>query len=262
LLLLAQKYRTIYISWVTSLPSYQQSKHLQIVKTTFNTTNLNNTWETWHKRFGHLGNSSIKTLIDKKLVTGLNIDLKSPQYDCEACVQAKQHVAPFPKASVGILTKPGEVTHMDLWKKYPVQSINSYQYFHSFLDDSTCQPCITLLKHISEATQAIKDYVTHLQARGMQPNMFRCDQGVEFVNDNLKNWFHKQEIDLQMTVPYSPSQNGAAERLNCTLVKLAQAMLIGANVPMFLWEYALQHAACCIHVQVSFFQGFAWHNPI
>ena len=77
----------------------------------------------------------------------------------------------------------------------------------------------------------------------MRPTAFRCDQGAEFVNDNLKQWLRGQGIELQTTAPYSPSQNGAAERLNRTLVELARAMMIGANVPMFLWEYALQHAA-------------------
>ena len=77
----------------------------------------------------------------------------------------------------------------------------------------------------------------------MRPTAFRCDQGAEFVNDNLKQWLRGQGSELQTTAPYSPSQNGAAERLNRTLVELARAMMIGANVPMFLWEYALQHAA-------------------
>jgi hypothetical protein len=103
-------------------------------------------------------------------------------------VQAKQHVTPFPKVSVSVATKPGETTHMDLWGKYPVTSINGNQYFHSFLDDSTRWPCITFLKHKDEATQAIKNYVTYLKSRGLQPNAFRCDQGVEFVNDNLMKW--------------------------------------------------------------------------
>jgi hypothetical protein len=35
------------------------------------------TWETWHRRFSHLARSSIKTLVDKGLVTGLNLDLGS-----------------------------------------------------------------------------------------------------------------------------------------------------------------------------------------
>ena len=56
-------------------------------------------------------------------------------------------------------------------------------------------------------------------------------------------WLHSKGIELQTTAPYSPSQNGAAERLNQTLVELARAMMIARDVPMFLWEYAIRHAA-------------------
>ena len=46
-----------------------------------------------------------------------------------------------------------------------------------------------------------------------------------------------------MTAPYSPSQNGVVERINCTLMELARAMLIAAKLPEFLWEPAVEHAA-------------------
>jgi hypothetical protein len=183
--------------------------------------------------------SSLQMLFEKKLVTGLELDPRSPKYDCQACIQAKQHITPFPKATMEILTKPGELTHTDLWGKYPIQSIHGNQYFHSFRR----RPSLAFLKHKDEAAQAIKNYVAYLRARGMHPNAFRCDQGAEFVNDDLIRWLREQGITLQTTAPYSPSQNGAAERLNRTLVELARAMIIGADVPMFLWEYALQHTA-------------------
>jgi len=77
----------------------------------------------------------------------------------------------------------------------------------------------------------------------MHPNTFRCDQGTEFLNENLTRWLTEQGIELQTTAPYSPSQNGAAERLNHTLLELARAMMIARDIPMFLWEYAIRHAA-------------------
>ena len=85
------------------------------------------------------------------------------------------------------------------------------------------RPSLTFLKHKDDASKAIKDYVAYLKARKLQPTAFRCDQGAEFVNDNLKQWLRGQGIELQTTAPYSPSQNGAAERLNRTLVELARA---------------------------------------
>jgi len=89
----------------------------------------------------------------------------------------------------------------------------------------------------------LKDYVTYLEAHGFRPQAFCCDEGHEFVTNALKMWLHSKGIELQTTAPYSPSQNGAAERLNQTLVERARAMMIARDVPMFLWEYAIRHAA-------------------
>ena len=104
---------------------------------TFNALEPKTSWETWHRRFGHLGISSLQTLLDKKLVTSLDIDLRSPKYDCKACTEAKQHAAPYPKAATMTVTNLGELTYTDLWGKYPVQSIHGNQYFHTFLDDKS-----------------------------------------------------------------------------------------------------------------------------
>ena len=213
------------------------------VPITFATTEPSQSWEIWHRRFGHLGLSSLTTLLNKQLVTGLDVDVQSIKYDCEACIQAKQHLMPFSMETIKTLTRAGELTHTDLWGKYPIQSIHGNQYFQTFLDDSTCRPTVRFLKNKDEGGQNIKDYVAYLKTRGMTPTAFRCDQGTEFVNADLVRWLREQGIELQTTAPYSPSQNGAAERLNRTLVELARAMMIAQNVPTFLWEYAIQHAA-------------------
>ena len=214
-----------------------------VVPQTFNAMDSSKSWEVWHRQFGHLGKSSIYTLYKKQLVTSLDIDLQSPKYDCETCTVANQTVKPFLTVLEKTPTKLGEVTHMDLWGKYSNPSIHGNYYFHTFLDDSTRHPTVRFLKHKHEAAQDIKDHVAHLRARKMHPNAFRCDEGQEFVNENLIQWLREQGIELQITAPYSSFQNGAAEHLNRTLVELAGAMLLGQQVPTFLWEYAIQHAA-------------------
>ena len=50
-------------------------------------------------------------------------------------------------------------------------------------------------------------------------------------------------MELQLTAPYSPSQNAVAERMNHMLVELAQAMIADTGLPEFLWEPAVAHAA-------------------
>jgi hypothetical protein len=73
--------------------------------------------------------------------------------------------------------------------------------------------------------------------------VIQIDGGKEFVNQKLISWCAKQGIEIQKMAPYSPLQNGITEWMNRTLVKLAQAMLIGSHLPEFLWEYMVTHAS-------------------
>ena len=63
------------------------------------------------------------------------------------------------------------------------------------------------------------------------------------MKDKLLAWCRSEGIQLQLTAPYSPSQNGVAEQMNRTLVELAWAMLADSKLPKFLWEPAVAHAA-------------------
>ena len=70
-------------------------------------------WETWHRCLGHVGYSGIQQMVTKSLVDGLNINIKTPKPDCQACTEAKQAEEPFKKNS-NSSTKPGELTHIDV----------------------------------------------------------------------------------------------------------------------------------------------------
>lgn len=61
--------------------------------------------------------------------------MHTPKLDCIACTEAKQHEEPFNK-STKRETKLGELTHIDLWGKYPVCSIQENQYYIVFVDDA------------------------------------------------------------------------------------------------------------------------------
>jgi hypothetical protein len=102
---------------------------------------------------------------------------------------------------------------------------------------------VTFLKSKDQAVQHIKEYLTHLTVRNKTPQAIRIDHGTEFTNADLKLWCAHKGIDIRMTAPYSPSQNGVAKRINCTLIKLARAILIGTKLPEFLWEPAVEHIA-------------------
>ncbi|GKF15981.1 integrase, catalytic region, zinc finger, CCHC-type containing protein, partial [Tanacetum coccineum] len=54
----------------------------------------------------------------------------------------------------------------------------------------------------------------------------RTDNGTEFVNKDLTDYYERVGIFHQTTVPRTPQQNGVVERWNRTLVEAARTMII------------------------------------
>jgi hypothetical protein len=111
------------------------------------------------------------------------------------------------------------------------------------VDDASRYVTVEFLKSKDQAAQKVKNYFTHLEVQGRMPKAIRIDRGHEFVNDSLLEWLYLKGMEVHMTTPHSPSQNRVAEQMNQTLEELARAMHLAANLPVFLWEQAITHAA-------------------
>lgn len=72
--------------------------------------------------------------------------------------------------------------------------------------------------------------------------VLRSDNGGEYVNHDLAEFFLSQGMIHQTSCPYTPQQNGVAERRNRQLLEVTRAFLIHHNVPKYLWGEALLSA--------------------
>jgi len=126
-----------------------------------------------------------------------------------------------------------------VWGKYEISSIGGHQYYHLLVDDATRYVTMYFLKGKHEALNYVKNYLMHLHVRGMTTHAICVDCGTEFINEDLKQWYHAKGMEIQMTAPYSPSQNGIAEHMNRTLVELAHAMIMALKLSEFLWKQAV-----------------------
>ncbi|GJY33242.1 retrovirus-related pol polyprotein from transposon TNT 1-94 [Tanacetum coccineum] len=70
----------------------------------------------------------------------------------------------------------------------------------------------------------------------------RTDNGTEFVNQTLREYYEKVGISHETSVARSPQQNGVVERRNRTLIEAARTMLIYAKASLFLWAEAVATA--------------------
>jgi transposase InsO family protein len=205
---------------------------------------LGETAELWHRRFGHLGYDNLAKLVAKGMVNGINVkeqDVKAAKDKlCEPCVHAKQHRRPFPASTSTKVVKPLQLIHMDLMGPLPVPTLGGAKYVATFLDDFSGISVVKLLAHKSGAAAAIKETFTYLENQcDFNVKAVRTDRGGEYLNNDLRSYFNSKGIEHQTTAPYTPQQNGAAERLNRTLMDRVRAMLLEARLPKDLWGEAI-----------------------
>ncbi|GJR53551.1 putative ribonuclease H-like domain-containing protein [Tanacetum coccineum] len=73
-------------------------------------------------------------------------------------------------------------------------------------------------------------------------DLHRIDNGTEFVNQTLHEYYEKVGISHETSVARSPQQNGIVKRCNRTLIEATRTMLIYAKSPLFLWAEAIATA--------------------
>lgn len=198
----------------------------------------------WHERFGHLGYDNLARVTS--MVTGIQVsadEFKSASSEnnnfCEACALGKQHRRPF-QQSTSTTTKPLALVHTDVCGPLPTTSLGGSHYFVTLLDDYSKLSVVRPLARKSDVASIIKDTLTLLEKQtGCTTKRLRCDNGSEYINEELSNFCNKNGIKMETTVRYTPEQNGAAERLNRTLMDKVRPMLASSGLPKTLWAEAV-----------------------
>nr|GEU89213.1 hypothetical protein [Tanacetum cinerariifolium] len=125
--------------------------------------------------------------------------------------------------------------HMDLCGPMRVQTINGKKYILVIVDDYSRFTWVKILRLKDETPDVVIKFITQIQV-GLNKTVryVRTDNGTEFVNHTMTEYYERIGIFHQKTVPKTPQQNGVVERQNRTLVEAARTMLIFSNASMFL----------------------------
>ena len=77
--------------------------------------------------------------------------------------------------------------------------------------------------------------------------VLRTDNGGEFCSKEFEELCKKCGIAWQKTTPYTPQQNGVAEKMNKTLMERARSMLHGAGLGQEFWVEAVNTACYLVN---------------
>ena len=100
-----------------------------------------------------------------------------------------------------------------------------------------------LLKNKSEVVERFLTFHNMIKTQfSATLQVFRSDNGGEFVNKYLQGYFKEHGILHETTCVDTPQQNGVAERKNRHILEITRASLIGANMKPHWWEEAITTA--------------------
>ncbi|GJY68071.1 retrovirus-related pol polyprotein from transposon TNT 1-94 [Tanacetum coccineum] len=183
----------------------------------------------WHQRLSHNNFDTINDLSRNDLITGL------PKFK-----YYKEHLCP---SSFGTHQQRLHLLYMDLCGPMRIASINGKWYVLVIVDDYSRYTWVHFLKSKDETPEVIKTFLKRIIVLLQSPIIIvRIDNGSEFKNQVLKEYFDSVGISHRSSSVRTPQQNGVVERRNRTLVEAARTMLIFSRAPLFLWAEAIATA--------------------
>ena len=101
-----------------------------------------------------------------------------------------------------------------------------------------------IIKNKSEVFQRFREWKAQVERSSQKKiKIFLSDNGGEYTCSEFATYLIQEGIKHEFTTPHTPQQNGAAERLNLTLIKGVCTMLADSKLPHRFWAEALSTCA-------------------
>lgn len=140
------------------------------------------------------------------------------------------------------------IVHTDVCGPISPPTMLNQNYYVTFIDECTHYTVTYLLTYKSQVLSMFKDFVTKSEAHfNIKIVNLYCDNGREYLLNDFKDFCSQKGITFHLTVPYTPQQNGVAERMNRTITEKARAMICSACLDKSFWGEAVLTATYLIN---------------
>lgn len=195
----------------------------------------------WHYKLGHLNQKSLQEVLKKTKI--LNFNEKSKLEPCEWCIVGKHVQTKFPSSTKVRTNQPLQIIHTDVCGPMRTESNGGKKYFVIFVDDYTRYTEVYFIRNKNEVIDIFKMYKAQVENNtGYKIKNLQSDNGTEYCNKKFDEFLWKHGIKRRFTVPYTPQQNGIAERKIRSLVETARCNLLQSNLPPSFWAEAINTA--------------------
>lgn len=205
------------------------------------------TLKEWHERLGHVTLDTIKLMKQNQAVDDLVIN-ENPKDKCEDCALNKCTRAHHQTRSTRKSDKPGTVLHMDLAGPSNVESRNKSRYLLLCKCEASKYRMVAFTQTKDQVTNQVKKLINKAVLDTGNQVLYLCsDNGSEFVNKNMTDFFDSRGIIHDKSAPYVAPQNGLIERDIRTIKEAAKTLLNKAKLDRSLWPEAVSCAVYALN---------------
>ncbi|GJW83860.1 retrovirus-related pol polyprotein from transposon TNT 1-94 [Tanacetum coccineum] len=164
----------------------------------------NKSW-LWHRHLNHLNFGTLNDLARKDLVRGLPWLKFDKDHLCSACQLGKSKKSTHKPKTINTIMEVLHTLHMDLCGPLRVQSINGKKYILVIVDDFSRFTWVKFLRSKDETPAFVINLLKQLQVGLNKTVRFvRTDNGTEFVNKDLTDYYESVGITHEKTVLRTP----------------------------------------------------------
>jgi hypothetical protein len=189
---------------------------------------------TWHRCLGHPSPDTLSSLSRSSF-----IQFTSKKHDFwHACQLDKHTMLPFCISSHRV-EHPFDLIHLDLWTS-PVVSVSGSKYYLVIIDDYTHYLWTFPLKLKSGTFTTLSHFFAYVSTQFSRTvKAIQCDNGHEFDNSSTRFFLLSNGTQLQMSCPYTSTQNGKAKHIIRSVNNVIHTLLIQASLPGRCWAEGL-----------------------
>ncbi|SPO27974.1 related to Retrotransposon protein [Ustilago trichophora] len=196
-------------------------------------------WRMWHCRFGH---ASLDQIQKSLRAAGVEMNQMPKNFKCKTC-NAMKFARPLFGTGSNKTNAKLDIVVSDLQGPMPVRSIGGARYVLTITDVHTRFGWVVMLVSKDATKAAVERWLEERKEEtGQYPKVFRSDNGGEYTSNTFKAMPRRPAILQQLTAPYTPQQNGIAERRNRAIMDIVRPMLSTAGLDNCFWAEATHHA--------------------
>ena len=207
------------------------------------------TTETWHRRLGHLGYDNVlKTALQTTGIKLGDVEMQRPGTACRSCILSKSQRTVSRKPQTRA-RHAFDTLHTDVIGPITPKGYSGALWAANFTDDFSRFRWVYSFKQKNEACPTTMNFKYVKTQHNRDIKVLRMDNRNEYGGGKLLDEVFKQKgIRQEETVPYTPEQNGVAERGNQTLLERVKSICINTEAPKDLWPELF---AGMVHIMIG-----------